>query len=96
MIRFLLVGLMMAGTAASAQDAAPAAPTAAPAPSATVKPASGGDRMICEREEELGTRLGGHKVCKTASQWAEERRIQRAEIDRSQTQRSCYGTAGHC
>ncbi len=56
---------------------------------------AGGDKMICERQEELGSRLSVHKICKTAAQWAEERRAARDDIDRAQTQRSCYGN-GRC
>ncbi len=34
-------------------------------------PAIKGDpnRMICEHEETIGTRLGGKKICMTAEQW---------------------------
>ena len=49
------------------------------------------NEVICERQEEIGSRLGGTKVCKTRAEWAEERRLSRQDIDKVQTQR---GTAG--
>lgn len=49
------------------------------------------NEVVCERQEELGSRLGGTKVCKTRAEWAEERRVSRQDIDKVQTQR---GTSG--
>lgn len=49
------------------------------------------NEIVCERQEELGSRLGGQKVCKTRAQWAEDRRVARQDIDKVQTQR---GTSG--
>ncbi len=51
--------------------------------------ANSDDKLICERQEVLGSRLQGRRVCKTASQWADDRRLERAEVDRVQIQRSC-------
>ena len=45
------------------------------------------NEVVCERQEEIGTRLGGQKVCKTRAEWAEERRAARQDIDKVQTQR---------
>ena len=39
------------------------------------------DRIVCERQEQLGSRLGGRKVCKTIREWQEERRVQREETE---------------
>ena len=39
------------------------------------------DRIICERQETIGSRLGGRKVCKTFKEWQEERRVQREETE---------------
>lgn len=49
------------------------------------------NEVVCERQEEIGSRLGGTKVCKTRAEWAEERRLSRQDIDKVQTQR---GTSG--
>lgn len=66
-------------------QAAPAAPQA--------KKALDPNEMICEKEEDTGSRLSSHKVCMTRSQWAEQRRLNRMDIDKAQTQRPC-GDAG--
>lgn len=42
------------------------------------------DRMVCERQEQIGTRLGARKVCKTIREWQEERRVQREDVERVQ------------
>ena len=42
------------------------------------------DRIVCERQEQLGSRLGGRKVCKSVRDWQEERRVQREETERVQ------------
>jgi hypothetical protein len=48
------------------------------------------NEVVCERQQELGSRLGSKRICKTRAEWAEERRLDRMEIDRVQTQRgSC-------
>ena len=88
---YLIIALLGA-TAAVAQTApqAAATPTGKPGTPTTTATASG-DKLICERQEVLGSRLQGRRVCKTASEWAEDRRLERAEVDRIQTQRSCAG-----
>ena len=42
------------------------------------------DRIVCEREEQIGSRLGARKVCKTVREWQEQRRIQRADFEKVQ------------
>jgi hypothetical protein len=64
------------GFAAQAQDTAPSA-------DATTRKA---EKMVCKTVGETGSRLKRSKVCRTAAQWAEQRQIDRANIDRSQTQ----------
>lgn len=69
---------------------APAAPaTQANAPTSTLK----GDpnRMVCERQDEIGSRLGGKKVCKTALEWDIERRQNRDTIESVQRQATSTG-----
>lgn len=39
------------------------------------------NRMICERVEEIGTRLGGRKVCRTAAEWDVARRAAKGQVD---------------
>lgn len=45
------------------------------------------NRIICEKQEVLGSRLGTKRVCMTAAEWETKRREERQMIDRSQTQR---------
>lgn len=42
------------------------------------------NKVICERAETTGTRLGAKRVCMTAAQWAEQRREQREDLERVQ------------
>lgn len=45
------------------------------------------DPLICERVTEIGSRLRAKKICMTKSQWEEQRRGDRSNIERSQIQR---------
>ena len=48
------------------------------------------NEVVCEKIEVLGSRLAVKRVCKTRSEWAEQRRLDRQGIDKAQTQRgSC-------
>ena len=42
------------------------------------------DKVICERVEKTGTRLGARRICMTADQWAAQRREQREDLERVQ------------
>ena len=52
------------------------APAQSPAPQvlAAQAPKRPGDEVICKREEETGSRLGGKKVCMTKDDWAQQSR----------------------
>jgi hypothetical protein len=82
------------GWAQNEMNAAPAASAVPAAASVKTKPKSDPNKIVCETVETLGTRLGGHRECKTRAQWAEERRLNRESIDRSQTMKSCSQTSG--
>lgn len=45
--------------------------------------------IICEKVEQIGTRLVSQRVCMTRAQWVEQKRITRDEVNRIQTQRGC-------
>jgi hypothetical protein len=47
------------------------------------------NKLICKREEEIGSRLASKKVCLTLQQWQE-----RQAADREQTERVQYGAQG--
>lgn len=51
------------------------------------KPAKDPNEVICEKQEEIGSRIASQRVCKTRAEWAEERRTNRQDIDKMQTQR---------
>src|SRR6266498_683555 len=77
--------------------AAPAIAQTAPATQApSSAPAKDKDpnRIICERQDEIGTRLGGKKVCKTAAEWQVERQQQRETLERVQRQGTSTGLPG--
>ena len=42
------------------------------------------NRIIWERQEVLGSRLGGKKVCKTALEWQQQRQEQRESVEKIQ------------
>jgi invasion protein IalB len=72
--------------------AAPAVAQTQPQPQpqqrvATAK-AAGADQVICETQEEIGSRLSAHKVCRTRAQWQQLRLDDRSATERTQTQRS--------
>lgn len=54
---------------------------------AATKRALDPNEIICERQQELGSRIASKRVCKTREEWAEERRSNRMAIDKAQTQR---------
>ncbi len=46
------------------------------------------DQMVCETQEEIGSRLATHKICHTRSQWAQIHQDERSQTEHTQTQRS--------
>jgi hypothetical protein len=51
------------------------------------------DRMICRNIREVGSRIASHRVCMTSTQWAEQRRQQRQDVERQQ--QIAPGASGH-
>jgi hypothetical protein len=49
-----------------------------PAPGSNLKDPN---KILCERQEEIGSRLGGKKVCHTAAEWQELHRQNREQVD---------------
>jgi invasion protein IalB len=80
--------LLMAAIAApvTAQTNATAQP-GAPAVSKDKDP----NRIICEREETIGSRLAGKKVCMTAAQWQEQQARHREQVEKFQQQNTSTG-----
>ena len=71
--------LSLVATAATAQDGA--------------KKVRDPNEMICKKEEVLGSRLQSRKVCLTRAQWAEQRQLDRQNVEKSQTN-TCQRQAG--
>lgn len=42
------------------------------------------NRKICERVEQIGSRLSASKVCMTAAEWEEHRRTHQDDMDKTQ------------
>jgi hypothetical protein len=49
---------------------------------------------LCEKVEQIGTRLKSDRVCMTRAQWAEQIRLNRLEVDQVQQQRGCKDLQG--
>jgi hypothetical protein len=84
----MMKSLVIAGTllALAAPTSAQTAP-ADPATGQTATPkAKDPNRMICEKVEEIGTRLGGRKVCRTSAEWDAARRAAKGQVDDWQRQ----------
>jgi hypothetical protein len=45
------------------------------------------NEVICEKQQEIGSRIVSKRVCMTRSQWQEQRRLDRQDLDRAQNQR---------
>lgn len=58
--------------------------------SAEEKKAEGKDpnRIVCQKQEVLGSRVATKRVCMTAAEWDAKRLEDRQNLDRNQTQRS--------
>jgi hypothetical protein len=73
----------------SASPAPTAAVTSASAPVAAKAPAK--QKVICEDQDETGSRLSRHRVCLTAQQWSEARAVERTTVERAQFNRPTNG-----
>ncbi|MGE5722332.1 MAG: hypothetical protein ACM3YM_07705 [Sphingomonadales bacterium] len=85
--------LLLVSSAAIAQGSGT---EGASASEANVAKQSKQDRVICENQEELGSRLRSHRVCMRASEWAEKRRLERMEIQKQQTGGQCLHSGSGC
>lgn len=79
MLKLIVIAISSLTLAAPA--IAQIAPTDPASPSSTQSKLKDQNRMICEKQEEIGSRLGGKKVCHTAAEWQELRRQNKEQID---------------
>lgn len=50
------------------------------------------NEVVCEKSGVLGSRLASKKTCMTRAEWAEQKRVERLELDKVQRGRgSCEG-----
>lgn len=84
-VRFVIAGAVagIIGSAAIASDA----------PTSRKKEPRDPNEIVCEKQEVIGSRLASKRVCRTRSEWAEQRRLDREVVGRSQVQ-SCQRQAG--
>jgi invasion protein IalB len=54
------------------------------------KKAADPNEVVCEKQQEIGSRIATDRVCMTRSQWAEQRRLTRQDIDKVQTQQPAH------
>lgn len=85
--KFVTIAAATLLTASSAVAQVTSIESANPAP----KGASDPNRIICEVDETTGTRLGAHKVCKTALEWQEQRASHRESVEGFQRQGTSVG-----
>lgn len=80
---FTIAGTMIIGSVSAFAQSAPNQQQQA------AKPIKDPNEVVCEKQEETGSRLVSHEVCMTRSQWAEQRRLNRQDIEKIQVQRPC-------
>jgi hypothetical protein len=51
------------------------------------------DKIVCEKEEKIGTRLGARKLCLTVSEWNERKRNHQERASQIQAA-TCQGGEG--
>ena len=93
---FAAAALAAAVIARAETPAASGADSGAPASSsAPAQVAAKSDPVICEWEEDIGTRLGNHKVCMTKSQWQQDAYDSQDQLNESTDRHYRMGTPGH-
>ena len=44
------------------------------------------NEVVCEKQQDPGSRIVSKRVCMTRSQWAEQRRLDRQDVEKAQMQ----------
>ena len=44
------------------------------------------NQIVCEKQQDTGSRLASKRICMTRSQWAEQRRLDRQDVEKAQMQ----------
>jgi hypothetical protein len=84
--------LLAAGLKATAQTSVP------PQLAETVTGRSDANKIVCKKEEKIGSRLGGKKVCMTVADWQARQAADRDLLERVQsgTKPACSNDPGEC
>lgn len=85
------VFLSVAAFAATASFADPATQGTAPAtPATTAAKTPDPNEVVCERQEDVGSRLSSKRICMTRSQWADQKTQDRQQLEKVQVERGMY------
>lgn len=85
----LMFALMFASVSSIAAPViAQAQPVQAVSATAQTARSDYADQVVCETEDETGSRLASHKICHTRSQWAQIKKEQRDVTEHTQMQRN--------
>ncbi len=83
MVRTVRMALISAAVAALGTTAAFAAPTGGKQKDP--------NEVVCEKQKELGSRVATKRICMTRAEWAEQRRQDRMDLEKTQVQRGMKG-----
>ena len=75
--RMLFAGLLLSVAAPVAAQDAPAQANGQPTAATSQKP----ERIICETQTQIGSRLASKRICMTASQWKEHQQQVHDQLD---------------
>src|SRR6185369_3969454 len=91
----MVLRLALFAVAATSFAASPAiaqtTPPASALPADQAKQAKDPNEVVCEKQQDPGSRLVSAKVCHTRAEWADLRHQDRQMIDRAQTQLGATG-----
>ena len=87
-MRQFFYGLVVAALSITGAPTVAQTQPAAPTPQQQAARQAYADQVVCESEEEVGSRLASHKICHTRSQWAQIHQDQRGNTEHIQTQRT--------
>jgi hypothetical protein len=85
-------GLVFSFAGDSARDPGVSPPLNGTVASAAADPT----QVVCEKVEQIGSRLGSKRICMTRAEWVEQRRQNRAEIEKAQQTRCTGEGMGLC
>lgn len=83
---------MIAAPAVAQSQPQPATPAANTSQSKAAQAKQDNDRVVCEEQETIGTRLGAKKVCMTVAQWQEYRQNEKDQTARIQLETQIQGS----